>query len=46
MEEQVKGRIMPIRSFFKDESLPPRELLVQGVKLTAIILVLWYCHGP
>jgi hypothetical protein len=37
---------MPTRSFFKEESLPPRKLLVQGVKLTAIILVLWYCHGP
>ena len=45
MEEQREGRAMPIRSFFEEESLPPRELLVQGVKLTAVILVLWFCHG-
>ena len=45
MEEQIEGRAMPIRSFFEEESLPPRELLVQGVKLTAVILVLWFCHG-
>ena len=44
-EEQIEGRAMPIRSFFEEESLPPRELLVQGVKLTAVILVLWFCHG-
>jgi hypothetical protein len=31
MEEQIEGRAMPIRSFFEEESLPPRELLVQGV---------------
>jgi hypothetical protein len=36
---------MRLRSFFEEESLPPRELLVQGVKLTAVILVLWLCHG-
>jgi hypothetical protein len=36
---------MRLRSFVEEESLPPRELLVQGVKLTAVILVLWFCHG-
>jgi hypothetical protein len=46
MGEQIEGRAMPIRSFFEAESLPPRELLVQGVKLTAVSLVLWFCHGP
>ena len=46
MEEQIEGRAMPIRNFFEEESLPLRELLVQGVKLTAVILVLWFCHGP
>jgi hypothetical protein len=46
MEEQKKSGVMHRRGFFKEESLPPRELLVQGVKLTAVILVLWFCQGP
>jgi len=45
MEERKKGGAMRLRSFFKEESLPPRELLVQGIKLIAVILVLWFCHG-
>ena len=31
------------RSFFEEESVTRRELVVVGVKLVAIVLVLWLC---
>jgi len=32
-------------SFFKEESLPPKALVVQGVKVMAVILALCFCHA-
>ena len=36
-------RMMHRRSFFEEESVTRRELVVVGVKLVAIVLVLWLC---
>ena len=36
-------RMMRRRSFFEEESVTRRELVVVGVKLVAIVLVLWLC---